>query len=62
MPEEEGMKRRRVVVTGMGMVTPVGIGVEESWNAVCAGKCGIGPVTKFDPTPFPSKIAGGKRL
>ena len=48
---------RRVVVTGMGMVTPVGIGVEESWRSVCEGRSGIGPVTKFDASSFPSKIA-----
>ncbi len=50
--------KRRVVVTGMGMVTPVGIGVEESWKAVCEGRSGIGPVTKFDASIFPSQIAG----
>ncbi len=49
---------RRVVVTGMGMVTPVGIGVEESWRSVCEGRSGIGPVTKFDASSFPSQIAG----
>ncbi len=48
---------RRVVVTGMGMVTPVGIGVEESWRSICEGRSGIGPVTKFDASSFPSKIA-----
>jgi len=52
------MNMRRVVVTGMGMVTPVGIGVEESWKAVCEGRSGIGPVTKFDASIFPSQIAG----
>ena len=49
--------RRKVVVTGIGMVTPVGIGVEESWKAVCAGRSGVGPVTKFDASSFPSQIA-----
>ncbi|SPD76213.1 3-oxoacyl-(acyl-carrier-protein) synthase II [uncultured Desulfobacterium sp.] len=49
---------RRVVVTGLGMVTPLGTGVEENWEAVCAGKSGIGPVTRFDSTEFPSRIAG----
>ena len=49
---------RRVVVTGLGMVTPLGTGVEENWEAVCAGKSGIGLVTKFDSTDFASRIAG----
>ena len=49
---------RRVVVTGLGLVTPVGIGVEESWEAICAGKSGIDLVTKFDASDFPSRIAG----
>ncbi|MBA7701645.1 3-oxoacyl-[acyl-carrier-protein] synthase 2 [subsurface metagenome] len=50
--------KRRVVVTGMGATTPLGIGVEKSWQALCAGKSGIGPVTKFDTTDFRTKIAG----
>jgi len=49
---------RRVVVTGLGMVTPLGTGVESNWAAVCSGKSGIGPITKFDAADFPSKIAG----
>ncbi len=49
---------RRVVVTGLGMVTPLGVGVEKNWEAVCAGKSGIGPITKFDATGFSSRIAG----
>jgi 3-oxoacyl-[acyl-carrier-protein] synthase II len=49
---------RRVVVTGLGMVTPLGIGVEENWEAACTGKSGIGPITKFDVSTFPTKIAG----
>ncbi len=55
----EGKMRevRRVVVTGIGMVTPVGIGVEESWKSVCEGRSGIGPITKFDASAFPSQIA-----
>lgn len=51
-------EKRRVVVTGLGMVTPIGIGVEENWEAVCNGKSGIGPITHFDPSPFASQIAG----
>jgi 3-oxoacyl-[acyl-carrier-protein] synthase II len=49
---------RRVVVTGLGMVTPLGTGVEENWEAVCTGKSGIGPITRFDSTDFSSRIAG----
>jgi 3-oxoacyl-[acyl-carrier-protein] synthase II len=52
------MSRRRVVVTGLGLVSPVGIGVEESWSALVAGKSGIGPITLFDATTFPTRIAG----
>jgi 3-oxoacyl-[acyl-carrier-protein] synthase II len=52
------MSRRRVVVTGMGLVCPVGIGVEESWKALVEGRSGIGPVTHFDASTFPTRIAG----
>src|SRR6185437_13664365 len=52
------MSARRVVVTGLGIVSPVGIGVAESWAAILAGKSGIGRITRFDPTHFPSQIAG----
>ena len=40
--------RRRVVITGMGAVTPIGIGVEEFWAGIRAEKTGFGPITKFD--------------
>jgi len=49
---------RRVVVTGLGMVTPLGTGIEKNWEMVCAGKSGIGPITKFDASQFSSQIAG----
>src|SRR5689334_14799045 len=52
------MSRRRVVVTGLGLVSPVGIGVEQSWAALVAGKSGIGPITLFDASTFPTRIAG----
>ena len=52
------MERRRVVVTGMGVVSPVGIGVDAFWNALLSGKSGVTPITEFDPTDFPVKIAG----
>jgi len=49
---------RRVVVTGMGAVTPVGNSVGESWEALCSGQSGIGPITKFDAAAFDTRIAG----
>ena len=52
------MTRRRVVVTGLGLVSPVGIGVDESWSALVAGKSGVGPITLFDASSFPTRIAG----
>lgn len=50
--------KRRVVITGMGTVNPLGNSVQESWEKVKAGACGIGPITKFDTTDFPVKLAG----
>ncbi len=49
---------RRVVVTGVGLVSPLGIGTEETWQAVLRGKSGIGPITAFDATEFACRIAG----
>ena len=49
---------RRVVVTGMGLISPLGIGIEENWQALCEGKSGIGRITRFDTANFPVKIAG----
>ena len=49
---------RRVVVTGMGLVTPLGTGLEKTWKALCAGKSGIARITRFDPTNYPCQIAG----
>ena len=50
--------KRRVVVTGLGALTPLGNSVEESWEGAITGKSGIGPITKFDSTAFNSRIAG----
>ena len=52
------MNKRRVVVTGLGLVTPVGIGVTESWKNIVAGVSGISNITKFDASNFPSNLAG----
>ena len=49
---------RRVVITGLGVVSPVGNGKEEFWNNLLVGKPGVGPITQFDATDFPVKIAG----
>ena len=50
--------KRRVVITGLGAVTPVGVGTKNFWEAICAGKSGIGPITRFDAKNYPSRIAG----
>jgi len=50
--------KRRVVVTGVGLVTPIGIGKEDFWNNLIAGKSGIGLITQFDTEGFEAKIAG----
>jgi len=50
--------KRRVVVTGMGALTPLGIGAEPTWEGMRAGRSGIGPITLFDPSGFASRIAG----
>ena len=52
------MEKRRVVITGMGTVNPVGNSVAESWTAVKAGTCGIGPITRYDTSEMKVKLAG----
>lgn len=52
------MSRRRVVVTGLGIVSPVGNNVKEAWSNIVAGNSGITRITRFDATPFASQIAG----
>jgi len=52
------VSRRRVVVTGLGIVSPVGIGVAAAWNSIVAGRSGIARISGFDPTPLASQIAG----
>ncbi len=55
------MSRRRVVVTGLGIISPVGNSVAEAWSNVQAGRSGIGRITRFDASTFPSQIAGEVR-
>jgi 3-oxoacyl-[acyl-carrier-protein] synthase II len=55
------MTRRRVVVTGLGIISPVGNTVAQAWEAVTAGRSGIGPISRFDTASFPTKIAGEVR-
>ena len=52
------MNHRRVVITGLGIVSPIGYGVEENWENITAGKSGIGPITLFDTSGFSVTIAG----
>jgi 3-oxoacyl-[acyl-carrier-protein] synthase II len=54
-------RRRRAVVTGLGLVTPLGIGIEPNWAKLVAGRSGIGPITRFDASPLPARIAGEVR-
>lgn len=49
--------RARVVVTGLGAITPFGIGVESLWEGLCAGRSAVGPISRFDASEFPSQIA-----
>ena len=51
-------KRNRVVITGMGVLAPNGIGLEAFWDSLLQGRSGIGPITHFDATDFKSRIAG----
>jgi len=50
--------RRRVVVTGVGLVSPLGVGTAPTWEALLAGRSGVGPITRFDASAYPSRIAG----
>ena len=53
----EGMKRR-VVVTGLGLITPLGTGIQKTWEGICKGASGIDRITTFDTAEFPVQIAG----
>ncbi|MGH9349166.1 MAG: beta-ketoacyl-ACP synthase II [Vicinamibacterales bacterium] len=50
--------RRRAVITGIGLVTPLGLGTEPTWEGLIAGRSGIGPITQFDAAPLETRIAG----
>ena len=52
------MAEHRVVITGMGALTPLGNNVRDTWHALCEGKSGVGPITLFNAESFPTKIAG----
>ncbi|OXS75113.1 beta-ketoacyl-ACP synthase II [Domibacillus enclensis] len=51
------MEKRRVVITGLGIVSPVGNTVEEAWNSITAGKSGVKPMTRLNPDDYPAKVA-----
>ena len=51
------MSKRRVVITGLGIVSPVGIGIAQAWDNLLKGVSGVGPITKFDASPLPTRIA-----
>jgi len=51
------LEKRRVVVTGVGLVTALGVGTEETWEGLCAGRSGVAAITRFDTTQFPTRIA-----
>jgi 3-oxoacyl-(acyl-carrier-protein) synthase len=58
LEEDLVLSKRRVVVTGLGMLSPVGNTVEESWKNIVAGKSGIAPITAFDASEFSTRISG----
>jgi len=57
MTLEKSLNERQVVITGMGVISPVGLTVSDMWTALVAGECGIDRITSFDPSPFKTKYA-----
>ena len=55
------MEKRRVVITGIGMISPLGVGNEPTWQGLIEGRSGIGLITKFDVSAYPCRIAGEVR-
>ncbi|MCY0990211.1 beta-ketoacyl-ACP synthase II [Nannocystis sp. ILAH1] len=55
------MTGRRVAITGVGLISPLGVGNDENWRSLCAGKSGIGPITRFDASALTTRIAGEVR-
>ena len=55
------MNKRRVVITGMGVVTPIGIGLQEFWQGLMEGRNGVDLITKFDTSKFDTKFAAEVR-
>lgn len=55
------MTGRRVAITGVGLISPLGVGNDENWRSLCAGKSGIGPITRFDASAMTTRIAGEVR-
>jgi len=51
------VSKRRVVITGLGIVSPVGIGIKQAWDNLLKGVSGVGPITKFDASLLPTRIA-----
>lgn len=56
--EDREVSKRRVVVTGLGLITPLGNDVESSWNNIVNGKSGIGPLENFDVSAYTTRIGG----
>ena len=58
LPFMADLTRKRVVITGLGVITPLGQGIAAFWENILAGKCGIGPVTAYDTEGYACTIAG----